>query len=177
MHPGRRSRRWSSCIEGSGDSEARWAWKRSAGGCESSTAEDGRRVVQCQSCRRVVLTGRHRPLPCRRDLLLELSDLHQLLCCRLARQTVGATRNCSLCFSGDFPHLLAQYGARVCSPGLVNPPGLAPPLWNLYSRLAAAEAELGEVRTLLRDAVEGLQVFSRKICLIPFHTLPIFSQV
>ena len=68
-------------------------------------------------------------------------------------------------------------GARVCSPGLVNPPGLAPPLWNLYSRLAAAEAELGEVRTLLRDAVEGLQVFSGEICLIPFHTLPIFSQV
>ena len=40
----------------------------------------------------------------------------------------------------------------------MNPPGLAPPLWNLFSRLAAAEAEVGEVRGLLRDAVEGLQV-------------------
>ena len=33
-------------------------------------------------------------------------------------------------------------------------------MWNLFSRLAAAEAELGEVRTQLRDAVEGLQVYS-----------------
>ena len=49
-------------------------------------------------------------------------------------------------------------GARVCSPGLVNPPGLAPSMWNLLSRVAAAEAELVEVRRLLRDAVEGLQV-------------------
>ena len=31
-------------------------------------------------------------------------------------------------------------------------------MWNLLSRVAAAEAELGEVRRLLRDAVEGLQV-------------------
>ena len=31
-------------------------------------------------------------------------------------------------------------------------------MWNVFSRLAAAEAELGEVRGLLRDAVEGLQV-------------------
>ena len=33
-------------------------------------------------------------------------------------------------------------------------------MWNVFSRLAAAEAELGEVRGLLRDAVEGLQVRS-----------------
>ena len=51
-----------------------------------------------------------------------------------------------------------NHEARVCSPGLVNPPGLAPSMWNLLSRVAAAEAELVEVRRLLRDAVEGLQV-------------------
>ena len=31
-------------------------------------------------------------------------------------------------------------------------------MWNLLSRVAAAEAELEEIRRLLRDAVEGLQV-------------------
>ena len=74
-----------------------------------------------------------------------------------------------------FPTL--HLGARVCSPSLVSPPGLAPPLWNVFSRLAAAEAELGEVRALLRDAVEGLQVDSTEFYLITFNNLLIFSQV
>ena len=71
----------------------------------------------------------------------------------------------------------SHHGARVCSPGLVNPPGIAPPLWNLFSRLAAAEAELGEVRALLRDAVEGLQVYFTKFSFKIYNNLMFFSQV
>ena len=66
-----------------------------------------------------------------------------------------------------------HHRARVCSPGLVKPPGLSPPMWNVFSRLAAAEAELGEVRGLLRDAVEGLQVHSTENSFTPFDA---FSQ-
>ena len=46
-------------------------------------------------------------------------------------------------------------------------------MWNLLSRVAAAEAELGEVRRLLRDAVEGLQVgdlVGGDLCLAPFFS-------
>ena len=71
------------------------------------------------------------------------------------------------------PTIFTLSEARVCSPGLVNPPGLAPSLWNLLSRVAAAEAELGELRRLLRDAVEGLQVgdlVDGDLCLAPFFS-------
>ena len=141
----------------------------------------GPRVVQCRSCL-VVVTEQHQPpQPGKRELLrgtsnhLRLPPTSNHLQLRRylhVQRTAGVTPNCSRCFSGDFPPHHLQLSsppsslpphhphleARVCSPGLVNPPGLAPSMWNLLSRVAAAEAELGEVRRLLRDAVEGLQV-------------------
>ena len=156
---GRRSRRWSSSTAGSAGREARWAWRRSARGCGSSTTAAGPRVVQCRSCL-VVVTEQHRAphQEGKRELLRGTSNHLQLRRYLHVQQTAGVTPNCSPCFSGDFPPHHLHCEARVCSPGLVNPPGLAPSMWNLLSRVAAAEAELGEVRRLLRDAVEGLQV-------------------
>ena len=49
-------------------------------------------------------------------------------------------------------------------------------MWNVFSRLAAAEAELGEVRGLLRDAVEELQVRSTENSFTPFDTFLSFSS-